>query len=595
MKINCSKGLLHGLLAVLIVIGAPLTRAALYQWSDDPGYKNARNYLWIPEDCKRIRGLIYVIKNLNEGFMAEDPLIREVCRKQRLGIAYISQDPRSRGKFVEGRAAYGYPWSWGLSGDQRKDYEDKAALLKKPDSEVPAEKKAEIKKELSALDATMRAEADRNFQNDLDRLAEVSGYPEIAKAPIFIISHSMGGLPAWFMPLFLPERVWGSIPYKTGCGWNPPSNVATNHPDNIPYLYINQEPIPSALVKSSGTGGLDGRKAGNNFLVGRVVDWGGIHFDYNEDLVRIVAMFIDKAAQRRLPDEIPTDGSLPKLKEIKPESGWLASAIDDSIPMEMAPESDFRGDKTKAFWYFDKEMADAAVNHLLTERSKKPQSLGILANGKPVEPNVAHWGELVASANENSPDPEGLSVKIEGIFLPDRKVGQERTPEPTGHGDPSLIEVALTGGSSVVKTGKDTFQPLSWNSEGFPNNWLVVRHPGDKEYARTTYQIMSTAPDTRFKGQGQTIKFDPIRDVKAGTEKLTLKAESNIPGMKVSFHVISGPAELVDGNTLRFTPIPPGAKYPMKVIVMAYQLGCAKEPLVKEAPLVVREFTITKP
>jgi hypothetical protein len=33
----------------------------------------------------------------------------------------------------------------------------------------------------------------------------------------------------------------------------------------------------------------------------------------------------------------------------------------------------------------------------------------------------------------------------------------------------------------------------------------------------------------------------------------------------------------------------------MKVIVMAYQLGRAKEPLVKEAPLAVKEFTITKP
>ena len=526
--------------------------------------------------------------------MAEDPLIREVCRKQRLGIVYISQDPRSRGAFTENRVFYGYT-AWNASKDLRKEYEEKQAALKKPDSQVPPGEKEKIRKELNALDTAFRGEAERNFQNELTRLAELSGYQEIAKAPVFIISHSMGGLPAWFMPFYIPDRVWGSIPYKTGARGNPPPDLPGARIDNIPILYMNQESIPSERVKSSGTGGLDGRKAENNYLVGRVVDWGGLHFDYNEDLVRIVAMFIDKAAQRRLPDEIPTDGSLPKLKEIKPESGWLASAIDDSIPMEIAPEPGFRGDKTKAFWYFDKEMAEAAVNHLLTERSKKPQSLGILANGKPVEPNVAHWGELVAIANENSPDADGLSVKIEGVFLPDRKVGDARTPEATGHGDPSLIEVALTGASSAVKTGKDTFQSLPWNSEGFPNNWLVVRHPGDKEYARSTYQISLNAPDTRFKGQEQTIQFDPIPDVKAGTEKLVLKAESSIPGMKVSFHVISGPAELVDGNTLRFTPIPPSAKYPMKVIVMAYQLGRAKEPLVKEAPLVVREFSITNP
>lgn len=595
MKAHPPRFLLQCLLVVLAILTVTTSRAAVYQWSDEPGFKNARNYLWIPEDCKRIRGLLYVIKNLNEGVFAEHSLIRQVCREERLGIVYISQDPRSGGGFVEGRAAYGYPWSWGFPKEQRKDYENKAAMLKKPDSEVAPEKKAEIKKELADLDAKLRTEADRNFQNDLDRLAEVSGYPEIAKAPVFLISHSMGGLPAWFMPLFLPERVWGSIPYKTGAGWNPPADGVTKRPDNIPYLYINQEPIPSELEKSSGLGGLDGRKARSNFLVGRMVDWGGVHFDYNEDIVKIVALFIKKAAQRRLADEIPADGSLPKLKEIKPESGWLASALDDGIPLEVAPEPQFKGDKTKAFWFFDKEMAEAAINHFLADRSKKPQSLGILVNGKPVEPNYAHWGELVAKADADSPDHDGLAVKIQGVFLPDRKVGRDRTSEPTGHGDPSQIEVALTGGCSTVKLDNDTFLPTPCNSAGFPNNWLVVRHPGDKEYARATYQILVVGPDTRRAGQDQSIQFDPISDVKCGSGDRALKAESSIPGMKVAFHVISGPAELVDGNKLQFTPIPPNAKYPVKVTIMAYQLGRAKEPLVKAAPVVVREFSITKP
>ena len=569
-------------------------QAAVYQWSDDPGYRNARNYLWIPEDCKRIRGLLYVIKNLNEGVFAEHPLIRQLCKKERLGIVYISQDPRSHGAFVEGRAAYGYPWSWGLPKEQRNDYEQKEAMLAKPDAEIPREKKTEIKKELAEINASLRVQADRNFQNDLDRLADVSGYPEIAKAPVFIISHSMGGLPAWFMPLFITGRVWGSLPYKTGAGWNPPADVATVRPDNIPYLYINQEAIPSKLERSNGTGGLEMRKAGNNFLVGRVVDWGGVHFDYNEDLVQIVAMFIKKAAQWRLAGEIPSDGSLPKLKEIKLESGWLASALAEDIPFEIAPEPQFKGDKTKAFWFFDKEMAEAAVNHFLADRTKKPQSLGITVNGKPVDPNDAHWGELIAGAGEDSPDADGLTVTIKGSFLPERKVGRDRIPEPTGHGDPSRIEVVSTGACSTVKLDNNTFLPLPCNSAGFPNNWLVVRHPGDNEYARATYQICVVPADTQRNGPAQTITFDPIADVKLGAREIPLKAKSSVAGMKVSFHVISGPVELVDGDKLRFTPIPPNAKFPVKVMIIAYQTGRAKEPKIKRADFVVREFNIRK-
>jgi hypothetical protein len=44
---------------------------------------------------------------------------------------------------------------------------------------------------------------------------------------------------------------------------------------------------------------------------------------------------------------------------------------------------------------------------------------------------------------------------------------------------------------------------------------------------------------------------------------------------------------------LRFTPIPPGAKFPVRVIVVAYQKGRLKEPFVQSAPEVAREFNIT--
>lgn len=43
---------------------------------------------------------------------------------------------------------------------------------------------------------------------------------------------------------------------------------------------------------------------------------------------------------------------------------------------------------------------------------------------------------------------------------------------------------------------------------------------------------------------------------------------------------------------LRFTPIPPGARYP--VIVASYRKRLLKEPQVQAAPEIVREFFMTK-
>jgi hypothetical protein len=55
--------------------------------------------------------------------------------------------------------------------------------------------------------------------------------------------------------------------------------------------------------------------------------------------------------------------------------------------------------------------------------------------------------------------------------------------------------------------------------------------------------------------------------------------------------VREGPAE-VDGDTLKFTAIPPKAKFPVKVTVVAWQHGRSSEPKLKTAEPVAREFLI---
>jgi hypothetical protein len=61
----------------------------------------------------------------------------------------------------------------------------------------------------------------------------------------------------------------------------------------------------------------------------------------------------------------------------------------------------------------------------------------------------------------------------------------------------------------------------------------------------------------------------------------------------VLFYVREGPAE-IEGNTLRFTAIPPRAKFPLRVAVVAWQLGRDVPPASSDAAPVERTFAIVR-
>jgi len=80
---------------------------------------------------------------------------------------------------------------------------------------------------------------------------------------------------------------------------------------------------------------------------------------------------------------------------------------------------------------------------------------------------------------------------------------------------------------------------------------------------------------------------------KQGVKSVTIKATAS-SGLPVGFFVREGPAEIA-GDRIRFTGIPPRAKFPVKVTVCAYQFGRAgAEPRFKSAEPVFREFLIQK-
>ena len=94
----------------------------------------------------------------------------------------------------------------------------------------------------------------------------------------------------------------------------------------------------------------------------------------------------------------------------------------------------------------------------------------------------------------------------------------------------------------------------------------------DSLYKRAILNLELRIPDKITDGQPQEINFPGLNDVYAGyDEEIRLLATSS-SGLPVSFYVESGPA-IVKGDSLILTGIPPRAKFPVEVTVVAWQYG----------------------
>lgn len=101
-------------------------------------------------------------------------------------------------------------------------------------------------------------------------------------------------------------------------------------------------------------------------------DAGRGHFDVSDQLVDYIAMFLKKAVQYRLPKESPIDWQT-KLLPVNPEKGWLKERWkkDEKPRLPAAPYSQYKGDREKAFLYFDQEMTETTEKYYARVRGKK--------------------------------------------------------------------------------------------------------------------------------------------------------------------------------------------------------------------------------
>ncbi|WP_243348110.1 hypothetical protein [Parabacteroides sp. FAFU027] len=542
-------------IVLLLLSSYGLGFAQVWQWSvpvKGAGIdNNARAFLWVPEECKQIHGLILAQHNMEEISILENPVFRKEMAKIGFAEVWVSPSPNVL-KF--------YDFSIGA-------YEITNAYL--------------------------------------DSLAFVSGYDEIRYAPVVPIGHSA----AASMPYYFGVRnmartlacvsVSGQWPYVREGNFTP--NIWTKEQtlDYIPCLETMGEYEAAATWSKEG---LKERQEHPLLPLSMLAVPGEGHFASSDRKAAFIAFYIQKAAQYRLP-KTQEKGKSIVLTPIDPtKSGWLAEKWkrDSGASVSPAPICQYQGNPKEAFWFFDKEMVDRVQEYQSSFRGLKPQLVGYIQNGKMAEQRNTH----IQVTMKFLPAADGMTFHLKGGFydtvpaVSNRLTDWTQLPVGTKLGHSNNTEAIclerICGPSKIINDTTFKFQldrsvDLSGSRYSLT---FAVKHPGDLEYKSAVQQGDINIPAVLKEGKSQTITFLPIANQKAGVRSLKLRATSDA-GKPVQFYVLEGPAE-VDRNMLNLTPIPPMAKYPVKVTVVAWQYGSSVEPKLKTAEPVIRSFYLMK-
>ena len=415
-------------MAALIALGmAAQAMAADYQWSVPIAGKDksARAFLWVPPDCKRVRGLLLTSQVILEKEVCDHPAIRAACAKEGLGILQIYRGQQTMFNYNEG--------------------------------------------------------ADKSLLKILDDLAAESGYSEVAVAPFVTIGHSGGAIGAWNTGYWNPNRTVAMIGLHSAAimapSWNPKASV-----DGIPIMGITGEYEMWGNPKV----GLDKHwrwlrgellmMRGRNLdaQVCEVVQPGAGHFNFDDHLAKVVAMFIQKAAHYRIPADSPASTQPVALNHIPEESGWLTD-ITFMTPSTFSPTpfKQFKGDSTLAMWHMDEEMARAIEALPSQYGGKTEQRVTFVEDGKPMP---AGW----IIGPKFQPVEDGMTFKVAGDFLSKTPEGAAGAGVPLSHSN-GPIKFKLIGGWSGggEQMGADTFRIAYCNFGPTDNIQLMAYQEGD--------------------------------------------------------------------------------------------------------------------
>jgi hypothetical protein len=497
-------------------------------WSDGSS-NQATAYLWIPERCQRLRGLLILCANVPEHRLVGHPAIRDVCAANDLGIV----------------------WSVPSFMNFRKDKAKGTDMAREHPTTV------------------------RFLQQLLDGLAKKSGYSEVATVPWLPMGESGHLLMVDALLEHAPERCIAGIFIKNN--HLPPKNRT------VPVLVAfgtaqewaqDQTDIRTNWnnVRKAYDGILDQRRKNPNWPLSYLIDGHSGHFDCSEELTRYFARYIDLVAKARLPR-----GNSKALRPVVLSDGFLGDlAVPSRDRTEPVAFTNASAEARALPWFLDRDSAltaqrFAAINWQAD--TQMPAFVDAQGNVLPFEFNgIARLTPAM--------EPDGVTFTLRPMMLDALPMnfigaGQKLSRAP---GSPTVEWLC----GPIMPLGGDRFRvslDRSWPSAAC---YVAARQAGT-DSIRAVVQPCAVKLVKNTAGNAQTLAFDLPAAVTNGTRAIRISATSDA-GLPVQFFVRSGPAMIV-GNELLFTPAPPRSRFPVTVKVTAWQWGRATEPAVQTAVL----------
>ena len=464
--------LLQGLMATVahaIGVGG----SGMYQWSvelrryvsNETG-KAPVAYLWVPENCQRVKAVILSQQNMTEEAIYKNPNFQ--TQMKRLGVAMVWVAP-----------AFNNNWA-------------------------PASGAQQI------------------FEELMPCLADQSGHPEIAKAPIIPLGHSAQATFPWNFAAWNPDRTLcvisfhGDAPRTNLCGYGA-ANVEwgrNRNIDGIPGLMVEGEyEWWEARVNPA----LAFRMMYPESCISFLCDTGRGHFDCGDRTANYLAKFIQKAIEQRLEGngkaiEYNADGSA-KLKKLNPKDGYLAERFHADMagtdgadkgktpehssarrPLP-APYSEYKGDKHDAFWYFDKEMAYLTEARYQETAGKQVQYVGFEYQGKLISYSEKQQGGMaikledadVASAVKSK---KPIRIQLKAVYMDASRHTLTKT-----HGVKKPYIEVICG--PLKKINDTTFEVYPYEA-----GWDNLRR------SFTAWVVAVADADAQYKGAVQPLRID---------------------------------------------------------------------------------------
>ena len=543
---------------VLLLVSLTGSNAADWQWSVEVdaitigrSQEHPRAFLWIPPACKYVHAVVFAQNNMIEEGILQHPDFRKMLSQ--LGVAEILVAPTFD--------------TW--------------------------------------QSATNNDTANERFNGLLKQLAEESGYKELEFAPVIPMGHSAMASFPWNFAVWNPQRTLAVLSVH---GDAPQTALTGNGRPNLDWGDRNIDGIPGLMVMGEYEWSVDRLTPAVVFHakhpdapIAVVCDSGHGHFDYSDELVHFLSIFIRKAVEQRLPAGALSNGPI-ALKPVSARDGWLMDCYHkgERPRAKAAPFAKYTGDRNEAFWCFDGQMARAAEN-FNPQYGKQPQLVGFVQDGKIVGQTPNTHPQVFLKL---PPLGDDLTFKLTGTFLDSVPSGTRpamwtglTNGAPLSHANDGVpVKLSRISGP-VEQLAPDTFairfNRLSIDADRRTGDiWLLASHPGDAEYKSAVQQGLLQIPFALKEGRAQQITFTGIPDQKAGIKFLKLSATSDA-GAPVYFYMREGPAE-INGDTLVLTKIPPRAKYPIRVTVVAWQYGRTIKPKLQSAKPVLQTFYIVK-